>query len=150
MMPHGADFEAATLKIKERLDALGIQKGDRDDLVNRVRDGQNFPELSLIFPLLSKGSQSPFDYFPEETLHFWDGEEQTKVQARDSEFPSLLHQYHLYVKAGSPIADEGDLFVDEASLETMLTLPNTSFFESFSSGVFPSQPYQNTSQMTPK
>ena len=133
VMPHGADFEAATLKIKERLDALGIQKGDRDDLVNRVRDGQNFPELSLIFPLLSKGSQSPFDYFPEETLHFWDGEEQTKVQARDSEFPSLLHQYHLYVKAGSPIADEGDLFVDEASLETMLTLPNTSFFESFSS-----------------
>src|SRR6202012_1840270 len=85
LVPRGDDFQVAAEKVKSRLDHLGIPKTDREEILEKIQAGALSTELSLLFPLLSKGSASLVDYFPPEVLLFWDGHTLLKETAEETE-----------------------------------------------------------------
>jgi transcription-repair coupling factor (superfamily II helicase) len=134
LLPHGEAFQEASLRIKDRLDHLGVEKIRREEIVEKIANHQSFPELGLLFPLLSKGSASPAEYFPEDAFFLWDGTAQTIALAEDTEIPSLDKNFQLYESQPIPIAEKGELFVDINELKELVDKRADASFENFGSG----------------
>ena len=131
LIPHGEDYLEAAARIKDRLDSLGIPKSVREEVLEKIANGQLPSELSFLFPMLSKGSASIVDYFPKETLFVWDGYEKILAGGRETELPRLWKSLELFEKEPLPIADKGALFIDVPELTSLLNRKQSLFFESF-------------------
>ncbi len=134
LLPHGEAFQDASLRIKERLDNLGVAKHRREEILEKIANHQSFPELGLLFPLLSKGSASPLEYFPKDTFLLWDGFAQSASIAEDTEIPALDKNYELYEKEPIPIAKKNELFVTLAEYKALIAERSNASFETFASG----------------
>jgi len=134
LVPHGDDYEEAAVKIKERLDFLGIPKSHREEILEEIKGGVLSTEMSFLFPLLSRGSTPLLDYFPKHTQCFWDGEEKLIGLAEEKEFPKIAKNFALFEKAPIPIAKDNDLFLTPSELESLFSKSPRYFFESFTSG----------------
>jgi len=111
LVPHGDDYEKAAVKIKERLDGLGIPKVTREDYLEKVRLANLPTELMFLFPLLSGGSAPLIEYFPANAFYVWDGKEHLVDSAQEDELPKLEKNLELFEKAPSPVARRSELFI---------------------------------------
>ncbi len=134
LLPHGEAFQTATARLKERLDHLGVEKIRREEIVEKIANHQSFPELGLLFPLLSNGSSSPIQYFPEDALFIWDGIEQSIAIAEETEIPALDKNFALYEKEPIPIAEKSQLFVTLDEFKSLVDKRGEVSFEPFAKG----------------
>lgn len=133
LLPHGEDLEIAAEKIKNRLDHLEVPKLRRDELIEQIREGVLPSDYGFLFPLLSKGSASLLEYFPQEVKVVWDGIENLKALAKDVELPNLEKHFSLFEKEPLPIAERDQLFLRQEELEALLKREAAYSFEDFSS-----------------
>ncbi len=133
--PEPAEFERVSLALKERFDEMGVLKGDREDLIEKVKLGETAADFALLFPLINDGSSSLFDYCGEEPIHlFWDLPEAIKEQLNETEIPKLKKSYEAFEKEGVPIAPFDSLFLEGPELEKNLKERNPITFVDFDSG----------------
>lgn len=132
LVPKGAAFEKAAHLIKERMDSLGVPKQKRDDVLETISKGLLPSEYSFLFPILSGGSASVVDFFPENTLFVWGGEKSCLESVKEIELPKLLRHAKLFEENHLPISDSRDLFLSLADFEKLLVRKEAYFFESFS------------------
>ena len=131
LLPRGDAFYEAAEKIKARLDHLEFPKAQREELLERIQENSLSLELSFLFPLLSRGSSSLLDYFPDDVLLFWDGKAVIRETAEMVELPRLQSNLELYEKQPLPIAEGKDLFVSQAELSLLLQQEESYSFETF-------------------
>ncbi len=134
LVPHGEDFGASALKVKERLDNLGIPKADRDEILEKIQEGSVATDLTFLFPLLSNGSSPIIDYFPSDAIQIWDGKQKALDRIKEIELPHYLKHLELFEKEPFPVADAASLFVDEILVASFLDRKSNYFFEDFESG----------------
>ncbi len=135
LVPHGDEYAAASLKVKDRLDHLGVPRAERDELLERVRSGILPIDSSFLFPLLSGGSEGLAAYFPADTRYFWEGRRAAVELALERELPKLVKSFELFEKQPMPIASRESLFLSADEIEA-LSRRGTAFeaFESPNSG----------------
>ncbi len=133
LVPHGADFQVAFAKVKQRLDSLGIAKSDREALLERIENGSMPSEASFLFPLLSGGSAPLMDYFPKDTCLIAEGEQTLREIAEEQEIPRLQTNHALFEKQPLPIATFEELFLSLEEAQALLKGARY-YFESFGTG----------------
>jgi transcription-repair coupling factor (superfamily II helicase) len=131
LIPHRQDYEIAAEAIKTRLDNLGIPKSKRDELLEKVREANVTTEVGYLFPLLSGGSATLFDYFPTNSITVWDGKERLLECAREKELPHYLKNLELFEKDLTPIAEAPQLFASEAELVKIVGRAESIYLEDF-------------------
>ena len=131
LVPEGDDYLEAAALVKERLDHLGIPKSRRDEVLERVQEGTLSSEISLLFPLLSKGSAALFDYFPESAIFLWDGREKITGAVNETELPHLVKSHELFEKEPQPVAERDALFLSETEMSAAMARPGRYFLETF-------------------
>jgi transcription-repair coupling factor (superfamily II helicase) len=131
LIPRGEEFVTAAAKVKERLDALGIPKATREEILEQIQGGALSFELSFLFPLLSGGSTSLAEYFPKDTVILWDGEKAVEETAREKDLPTLAKNHELFEKQPLPVAKSEELFLTLQDLKETIARPETYFFETF-------------------
>jgi transcription-repair coupling factor (superfamily II helicase) len=134
LIPHGNDLKEAALRIKERLDSLGVPKNRRDELIDKLQTGAMASEYAHLFPLLSKGSATIFEYFPKDMLVIWDRKSALLEAAREVELPKFHQSIELYEKEPAPIAPRESLFVTASEFSDLIQNPQSLVFEDFASG----------------
>jgi len=132
VLPAGVKLETSLALIKERMDSLGMPKPDRDQLLERLRD-RTIPADSLfLYPYFCDEQSSLFEYFPKDTIYWWDGPTALMESLKDAELPRLRSQIELFEKQPLPIASADKLVVSEAEFEKRMA--GDFFFEAFNSG----------------
>ncbi len=134
LLPRPEELSAVNEKLKERLDEIEIPKSQREELFTKLVDGLPLPEWGLLFPLLSGGSSSVFDYFPKDKTIFWDGKSSFDEQVKETDLPRLLKNHELYEKAPRAIAKKDQLFLSLQDLAQTREPKQDRFFEDFSKG----------------
>ncbi|MCB0403606.1 MAG: transcription-repair coupling factor [Bdellovibrionales bacterium] len=134
LLPYGEKFQQASLRLKQRLDTLGINKVDRDQLIADLELGRLPDQDAFLFPLLSGGSSALEEYFPPDAIWFWDGGEKTLELGCDQELLRFKKNLELFERDPTPIAEGGDLFVDAPGLTAHLKKERAYFFEDFDKG----------------
>lgn len=133
MMPRGEAMTAAAAKIKERLDHLGIPKAAREELIQKAQDRVLTTEFHFLFPYLSGGSVASLEFFPKETLLFWEGRKKIEEAVCEIELPRLKKSLELFEKEPVAIAEAHALFADERTIRAALESDRSRFFEAFQS-----------------
>ncbi len=133
LVPHSADFEKAHSRIKERLDNLGVSRTKRDVILDSVKNGVIATDSSYLFPLLSNGSASLFDYLPKNAAIFWDGKDKCLETAKELDYPRFQSHHSLFEKGGTAIAGFSDLFLTLDELKNEQDKKGSIAFESFES-----------------
>ncbi|MBI4402744.1 MAG: transcription-repair coupling factor [Deltaproteobacteria bacterium] len=131
LSPTGEALALASRKGKERLDHLDIPKGNRDEILEKIANGQLSGQLAFLFPLLSGGTSSITEYFQKEPVFLWDGREKIREAAEKTEIPRLLKNHDLFEKDLSPIAEASELFAGSTDVVQWLNLEKSYSFESF-------------------
>ncbi len=134
LLPRPADLQSANERVKERLDHIGIPKAEREELFSKLVDGLPLPEWGLLFPLLSGGSSSLFDYLPKERTIFWDGTSSLEEQVKETDLPRLQKNHELYERAPKPIAPYESLFLSLGDLQTVVDPARDKFWTDFGQG----------------
>ncbi len=134
LVPHAEEFDAAQAKIKERLDNLGISRVKRDIILASVKNGTVTVESSYLFPLLSNGSSSLFEFLPKESLVIWDGRDKIFETAKELDCPRYLKHHEEFEKQGTAIAAFSDLFLSLDDLKVEMNKKETLYFETFEAG----------------
>jgi transcription-repair coupling factor (superfamily II helicase) len=132
LIPRGIEFEKAALRIKERMDGLGVPKQKRDEVLETLSNGILPSDFSFLFPLLSNGSSPITEFFPSDTLFVWQGKKALIEDAKETEIPRLLNHAKLFEENHLPIAPTESLFLDEKALSELLTQKPFFSFEDFS------------------
>lgn len=120
LIPRADKFDGVALKIKDRLDQLGVPKPRREEILEGIRDSQLSAELGFLFPLLSGGSTQIFEYFTNPIV-VWGGRQKLRELTRDKELPALWKHLELFEKEPHPIASKHDLFLSLEELEEHLS-----------------------------
>jgi hypothetical protein len=95
VLPAGAKLETSLNLIKERMDTLGMPKPDRDQLLERLRDRQIPADSLFLYPYFCDEQSSLFEYFPKDTVYWWDGPTALMELLKDAELPRLRSQVAL-------------------------------------------------------
>lgn len=132
LYPQGTELDQVSSEIKKHFDASEIPKIKRDELLENLRFGRYLSEYGFLFPLLSGGSGSLFDYLPEKAAIFWDGYENLLGHVKEGELPRLHKNHALYRTNGTMIANLDELFLSETEIEKVLRKESSHYFETFS------------------
>lgn len=110
LKPEDLPIESVAAKLKDRLDAIGIPRVQRDEVIAKLREASNLPEYPFLFSLVSGGSSSIFDYFDGTTRWVWGGRGKIVQTLEQDELPRLAQNHELFEKQPAPIAAAEDLF----------------------------------------
>lgn len=133
LIPQGEALEKASNLVKERFDSLGIPKTDRDELMEKIKEGILPTENAFLFPCLSGGSVSVLDYFPKNLQVVWDGKQKLIDAVNEREYPAASKNHELFEKERSPVAALSDLFVTPDAIEKSIEDSVHFSFEAFAS-----------------
>jgi transcription-repair coupling factor (superfamily II helicase) len=111
LLPRGDGLLEAFAKVKERLDASGIAKSDREILLEKIHNGSLPAEASFLFPLLSGGAETLLSYFPPNLKLAVAGQAAALEIAEEREIPRLETNHRLFESQPLPIAPYQDLFL---------------------------------------
>lgn len=131
LVPHGDTLTQVVPLIKDRLDSMGVPKFKRDDILENLKSGILAQENMFLFPLLSQGSSSILDYFPQNTCFVWGGKESLLQITREEELPKLSKNYNLFEKNLHPISKVESLFLTDEEFSKTISSHSDYFFEPF-------------------
>jgi len=133
LVPQNESFEQAALVLKERMDHLGVPKSKRDEVIDVLSQGALPSDYLFLFPYLSGGSSSVFEFFTKEACFVWEGKKRLVENALERELPKLQGQAQLFEENHFPIAERASLFLIDSELTRVMDRPPLFFFEDFSS-----------------
>ncbi len=129
ILPSLDEYNLVIKELKLRLDSIGIPKNRREEIAQKILEGEFISDYTLLFPIICAGSANLIDYFTEAQIFWCDYE--TTISILDDIYSEFDKNYNLFLSNSIPISEKESIFINK---DTFLSLAkkNHVFFERFS------------------